>query len=81
VIIALIVGLLLGGLIVGALGRLVHPGPDPMSVGLTLAIRVVAALVTGAFLPGLLGFVGAVALAAVFVAAYGARGRVRSGGR
>ena len=39
------------GLIVGALGRLALPGPDPMTVGETVLIGI-----AGAFLAGLLGW-------------------------
>ncbi|MEA2273610.1 MAG: hypothetical protein QOI98_2318 [Solirubrobacteraceae bacterium] len=40
------------GLIVGALGRLALPGPDPMSVGQTIAIGL-----AGSLLAGLLGWI------------------------
>ena len=49
-----IIGLILVGLIVGALGRLVHPGRDPMPIWLTIVIGVAAALIAG-----LIGHVGA----------------------
>ena len=39
------------GLIVGALGRLALPGPDPMSVGETVLIGI-----AGSFIAGLLGW-------------------------
>lgn len=35
-----LVWLALSGLIVGALGRLVLPGPDPMSIGMTILIGI-----------------------------------------
>jgi len=50
--VALIVYLLalaLGGLFVGALGRLALPGPDPMSIGTTILIGI-----AGSFLAGIL---------------------------
>ena len=39
--------LLLGGLIVGAFGRLALPGPDPMSIPMTIAIGVGGSLIGG----------------------------------
>jgi uncharacterized membrane protein YeaQ/YmgE (transglycosylase-associated protein family) len=63
-----VIGLVIQGLIVGALARLAIPGPDPMPWWLTLLIGLV-----GAFLGGGLGYaVGGVAgyfLGAVIVAA------------
>ena len=46
-----IIGLIIAGLIVGALGRLFHPGRDPIGLLLTLAIGIAAVLVTGLILP------------------------------
>ena len=48
-IIAFLIYLTLLGLVVGALGRLALPGPDPMGVGLTIAIGL-----AGSFLGGIL---------------------------
>lgn len=42
-----ILGWLLTGLIVGALGRLAIPGPNPMSIGLTIAVGIAGAFVSG----------------------------------
>ena len=42
-----ILGLLLSGLIVGALGRLVIPGPNPMSIVMTTAVGIDGALLDG----------------------------------
>jgi uncharacterized membrane protein YeaQ/YmgE (transglycosylase-associated protein family) len=39
--------LALAGLVVGALGRLVVPGPDPMGIGLTILIGVGGGLIAG----------------------------------
>ncbi len=47
----LILGLILSGLVVGALGRLAIPGPNPMSIGMTILVGVGGSL--GA---GLLGY-------------------------
>lgn len=52
-IIVAILGLAITGLIVGALGRLVVPGPNPMGIGATILIGL-----AGAFL----GFIVAVLL-------------------
>ena len=35
------------GLIVGALGRLVIPGPDPMGVGMTILVGIAGGLLAG----------------------------------
>ncbi|HSH23134.1 MAG: GlsB/YeaQ/YmgE family stress response membrane protein [Actinomycetota bacterium] len=42
-----ILGLILSGLIVGALGRLAIPGPNPMSIGLTILVGVGGSLLAG----------------------------------
>ena len=39
-----IIGLIVVGLIVGALGRLIHPGADPIPIWLTIVIGIAAAL-------------------------------------
>jgi len=46
-IVLFIIGLLLTGLIVGALGRLLLPGRDPMSIVETIALGIAASLVAG----------------------------------
>ena len=53
-----IIVLILGGLVVGALGRLLHPGRDPMSIPMTIGIGVLAMLVAGLVVRPLLGFGG-----------------------
>jgi uncharacterized membrane protein YeaQ/YmgE (transglycosylase-associated protein family) len=64
-----IIGLIIVGLIVGALGRLIHPGPDPMGILLTIAIGMASALLVGWLVGGgILGFILAVIVAAVLVA-------------
>ncbi len=65
-----IVWLIIVGLIVGALGRLVNPGRDPMGWVLTIVIGVGSVLLVGLLLEGPLGFwayVLAVVVAAVLV--------------
>jgi len=47
-LIAFLIYLAITGLIVGALGRLALPGPDPMGIGLTIAIGL-----AGSFLGGI----------------------------
>ena len=39
--------LALTGLVVGALGRLVIPGQDPMSVGMTILVGIAASFIAG----------------------------------
>jgi len=67
-----IIGLIIVGLIVGALGRLVNPGRDPMGLLLTMAIGVAAVLlVYNLLIDGLIGFIVAVIVAAVLVTIVG----------
>ena len=72
-----IVALVVSGLIVGALGRLLHPGPDPMGIGMTILVGIAANLLVGLLLHGelgsLLSFVLAVVAAAVLVALWSRR--------
>jgi uncharacterized membrane protein YeaQ/YmgE (transglycosylase-associated protein family) len=69
-----LIGLVIQGLVIGALARLAIPGPDPMPWWLTLAIGLVGAVVGGAVgyaLGGGVGyFLGAVILAALLITAY-----------
>jgi uncharacterized membrane protein YeaQ/YmgE (transglycosylase-associated protein family) len=55
------------GAIVGALGRLVHPGRDPMGWLLTIGIGIVAMLIAGIISSGWLAFVIGVIIAALLV--------------
>jgi uncharacterized membrane protein YeaQ/YmgE (transglycosylase-associated protein family) len=75
---ARIIGLIVVGLIVGGLGRLVRPGPDPMPLWLTCLIGIAASIVAGLLLGGLLGFVLAVVIAAVLVGFVGTAYRSRT---
>ncbi len=50
--ISFLISLVITGLIVGALGRLAIPGPNPMSIGLTIAVGL-----AGAFIGGFIAFV------------------------
>ena len=60
-----IIGLIIVGLVIGALGRLIHPGPDPIGLLMTIVIGIASAL-----LVGWLGFLLAVVVAAILVALY-----------
>lgn len=42
-----ILGLILSGLIVGALARLAVPGPNPMSIGMTILVGIGGSLLAG----------------------------------
>jgi uncharacterized membrane protein YeaQ/YmgE (transglycosylase-associated protein family) len=66
-----IIVLIVIGLIIGALGRLVHPGPDPIGILMTIVIGIGSALLVGwAVGGGILAFILAVIVAAVLVALY-----------
>jgi uncharacterized membrane protein YeaQ/YmgE (transglycosylase-associated protein family) len=59
------------GAIVGALGRLFHPGRDPMGWLLTIAIGVVSMLIAAIISGGWLAFIIGVIIAVVLVALVG----------
>lgn len=77
-VILLIIGLLIGGLIVGALGRLVVPGRQPIGILTTIAVGIAGSLLGGlvtryAFdwrerYSGLMGLLIAVAFTAIIIA-------------
>jgi uncharacterized membrane protein YeaQ/YmgE (transglycosylase-associated protein family) len=46
-LIAYLIGLAFTGLVVGALGRLALPGPDPMGIGQTILVGVGGAFIGG----------------------------------
>jgi uncharacterized membrane protein YeaQ/YmgE (transglycosylase-associated protein family) len=62
-----IIGLIVVGLVVGALGRLIHPGRDKMGWIMTGAIGVASLLIAGLLIGGWLGFVVAIVIGAVLV--------------
>ena len=47
---AIVLSLVITGLVIGALGRLAVPGPNPMGLGMTMLIGI-----AGAFLGGVVG--------------------------
>jgi uncharacterized membrane protein YeaQ/YmgE (transglycosylase-associated protein family) len=49
-VLMVIISLVISGAIFGALGRLAIPGPNPMSIGMTILVGI-----GGAFLGGLIG--------------------------
>jgi len=60
--------LILSGLIVGALGRLAIPGPNPMSIGMTMAIGIGGSLIAGLIGRALLGRPGGLLLSVLAAA-------------
>jgi uncharacterized membrane protein YeaQ/YmgE (transglycosylase-associated protein family) len=75
-----IIGYIVVGLIVGALGRLLHPGRDPIGWVGTILLGIIATLVVGVLLHGAVGtilsFVIAAIVAALLLAVWG---RIQSG--
>jgi uncharacterized membrane protein YeaQ/YmgE (transglycosylase-associated protein family) len=61
--------LLISGLIVGALARLAIPGPNPMSIGMTIVIGIVGSFVGGLLGKVLFGRPGGIILAVLVSAA------------
>lgn len=45
--IAFVIGLIVTGLVLGALARLLVPGPDPMSIGATILLGICGSIVGG----------------------------------
>jgi len=62
---------ILVGALVGALGRLIHPGRDPMGWLLTIGIGIVSMIIAAAISPGWLAFIIGVIVAVVLVALVG----------
>lgn len=65
-----IIGLIIAGLIVGALGRLINPGPDPMGILMTIAIGVASTIIVFWLIGGILGWILAVIVAAILVSVF-----------
>jgi uncharacterized membrane protein YeaQ/YmgE (transglycosylase-associated protein family) len=72
-----IIGLIVAGLVVGALGRLIHPGKDPIGIVMTVVIGVASVLIAWLLIGGWLGFVLAVIIGVVLVALWSAFERRR----
>ena len=68
------------GAVVGALGRLIHPGRDPMGLLLTIAIGIVSMLVAALISSGWLAFIIGVIVAVILVALVGRFQGGRRGG-
>lgn len=68
-----IIGLIIAGLIVGALGRLFNPGRDPMGLLLTIGIGIAAVIIAGLVIGhhGFWTFLIAVVIGVVLVALVG----------
>jgi uncharacterized membrane protein YeaQ/YmgE (transglycosylase-associated protein family) len=63
-----IVAILVTGLVIGALGRLAVPGPDPMPIWLTILLGIVGAIVGGTVAVALEFGVGGVFVVSVLAA-------------
>ena len=64
--------LIIVGAIVGGLGRLLHPGADPMGWIVTILIGIASLLVAGWIIgTGILGFIVGVIVAVILVALVG----------
>ena len=71
-VIGFIISLVITGAILGALGRLAIPGPNPMSIGMTILVGI-----AGAFIGGVVGaLIGAPALLIFILEVLGAAGIV-----
>ena len=71
-VIYFIISLVITGAIFGALGRLAVPGPNPMSIGMTILVGI-----GGAFLGGIVGaLLGAPAILVFILEVLGAAGIV-----
>jgi uncharacterized membrane protein YeaQ/YmgE (transglycosylase-associated protein family) len=68
-----LIGLIIAGVIVGALGRLFHPGRDPMGILATIGIGIASVIVAGILIGhhGVLTFIVAVAIGVLLVALVG----------
>jgi uncharacterized membrane protein YeaQ/YmgE (transglycosylase-associated protein family) len=78
-LVSAIISLLIVGLVVGALGRLVVPGRNPIGLGATVVVGVIGSLagavIGGLFGLGLLTIIVEVAISALLVAAVSSRQR------
>jgi uncharacterized membrane protein YeaQ/YmgE (transglycosylase-associated protein family) len=66
------VWLIIVGAVVGSLGRLIHPGKDPMGLLLTIAIGIASLVIAGIIIStGWLQFVVGIIVAVILVAIVG----------
>jgi uncharacterized membrane protein YeaQ/YmgE (transglycosylase-associated protein family) len=65
------VWLIIVGAAVGALGRLFHPGSDPMGLLLTILLGIASLVVAGLIFGGVLQFIVGIIVAVVLVALVG----------
>jgi uncharacterized membrane protein YeaQ/YmgE (transglycosylase-associated protein family) len=63
-----IVAILISGLVIGALGRLAVPGPDPMPIWLTILLGIAGSIVGGMVAVAIGLGVGGIFVASVFAA-------------
>lgn len=79
-----LISLVVGGLIIGALARLLHPGRDEMSIPMTIGLGIVASLVGGLIFRPIFGFGGgfitAVLIAVLLIFLFNKFGNGRAGG-
>lgn len=73
-----IIGLIIVGLLVGALGRLFHPGRDPMGLLATLAIGLVSVVLAGLLVGGFIGFIVAILIGVGLVGLYSSQRQPRT---
>lgn len=67
--IGLLISLVISGLIIGALGRLAIPGPNPMSIGMTILVGIGGSLIGGLIGRALFGGNGGGLILAVLASA------------
>jgi uncharacterized membrane protein YeaQ/YmgE (transglycosylase-associated protein family) len=74
------VWLIIVGAVVGALGRLFHPGGDPMGLLLTILVGIASLIIAGLIFGGVLQFIVGIIVAVILVALvgrlFGGRGAV-----
>ena len=63
-----LVAIVISGLVIGALGRLAVPGPDPMPIWLTILLGIVGSIIGGMVAVAIGLGVGGIFVASVFAA-------------
>ena len=68
-----LIGLIIAGIIVGALGRLFHPGRDPMGILATIGVGIASVILAGILIGhhGVLTFIVDVGIGVLLVALVG----------